>query len=248
MKKILAVGRGVVGKALSEYHCQIDVVSHIEVFNTDLRDYIAIVNCAGLVGDRKCSEASSWREVTGANIDLPLKLYQLAKTQEHGMRFIQLSTTGLYYPQVCPNFKNFELVDELAPTKPYNPYITSKRQMEAALRARECYILRIPWLTSAELFRERAKHWEYVQDTYTSVITIEALASALEGFVSQEIEFGIYNIASHIIYFPDYINGLLDQFLPKRTNYPETMTAAIPVSVEKAKAAGISCEFVGGLL
>lgn len=238
MRKILCVGRGYVATAL-ERDPRVDVVSRSDpfVYDFDFSPYAAIINCAGIVGDRKCSE-SKWQNVRLANVVLPHRLLQLSEAK--GLKFIQPSTVGVYIPQTCEEFKGFELRTETDNVEAYNAYVKSKLEMEEILqREGDCYIFRMAWFGDAEMFKDRVKNWDYIQDTYTSICQPESLLLAIKSVVDKDIDFGLYNISSMIIYFPDYISKLLGRVIPRRTDYPETMTSSVPVTAAKALSAGI---------
>ena len=221
--RILAVGRGFIGKYLAG-HSHIDVVSHKA--SIDLSGYDALVNTAGIVGDRKCQQ-HTWQEIDDANVILPDTLSPLAMLE--GIPFFQLSTTGMYYPQSCPELKGFVKPKETETPVIYNTYVESKVAAEEVLEG-EAYILRLP-LFSDEL-AERAKHWQFVQDTYLSLINRNDLLDVLFEFLEIRPELGIYNVATDMTYLPAYLEKQgID--LPIRSEVPETMTSAVPVDTEK---------------
>ena len=221
--RILSVGRGFIGKYLGE-HENIDVVSHKESF--DLTPYDAVINTAGIVGDRKCQK-HIWQEIVDANISIPDILSFLA--MQRGIPFFQLSTTGMYHPQSCPELKGFIKPKETETPVIYNTYVESKVAAEEVIEG-EAYVLRLP-LFSDEL-AVRAKNWQFVQDTYLSLINRDDLLGILFEFLEKRPELGIYNVATGMTYLPAYLKKLgID--LPIRIEVPETMTSAVPIDTEK---------------
>ena len=231
MKKILIVGRGVVGRNLIAKMLNTDIISHNNVFDLDFSRYSIIVNCAGIAGAGACEQAGQ-EAVSQANVDFPIELAQ--KCEDSHTKFIQLSTVGVYEPQVCPTLNGFQLLTEEASVKSHNSYIASKIAMEKALAEYNCYILRLPWLYSLERFKERFSTWSHVQDTYVSIVEVETLANAIHFIKSVYVPTGVYNIATCVVYFP-FLANLLGYELPIRTDYPESMSSAVPVSTAKAE-------------
>ena len=221
--RILSVGRGFIGKYLGE-HENIDVVSHKASF--DLSPYDAVINTAGIVGDRKCQK-HTWQEIEDANISIPDILSFLA--MQRGIPFFQLSTTGMYQPQSCPELQGFEKPTETSEIAIYNTYVESKVRAEEQIES-EAYILRLP-LFSDEL-AVRAKNWQFVQDTYLSLINRDVLLDVIFRFLKRRPELGIYNVATRVIHLPTHLKRMGIE-LPIRTEVPETMTSAVPIDTKK---------------
>ena len=231
MKNILIVGRGVCGRSLKEYMPNADIISHNAVFSSDFSQYSVVVNCAGIAGTGVCEQAGH-EAVSQANVDFPIKLAEMCDASR--IKFIQLSTVGVYAPQVCPTLNGFQLLTEEASVKSHNSYIASKIAMEKALAEYPSYVLRLPWLYSLERFKERFSTWSHVQDTYVSIVEVETLANAICFIEKTYVPIGIYNIATCVVYFP-FLAKLLGYNLPIRTDYPESMSSAVPVSTAKAE-------------
>ena len=235
---LLAVGRGFIGTAFAR-DSRVTLVPHSQAFEDDLdiSRYDAIINCAGIVGDSKCQK-DDFQAVFTANSILPRRLHLHAV--KHGIKFFQLSTTGMYFPQSCPNLKTFTKPNETSPTQGYNAYVISKLQAEEILlNANETprpYILRVP-LIKGQL-QARVKNWRYCQDTYLSLISTPKLIEIVFSILAKKPPGGLYNVAEEIIYLPDFI-ARLGTKLPVRTEVSETMTSAVPICTQKAEVQGI---------
>ncbi len=227
--KILAVGRGFVGTALAR-DVNVDVVSHTDPFkhNANFDGYAAVVNCAGIAGERKCREAAP-DDVQIANVHVPTELFYFAN--EIGAVLFHLSTTGMYRPQTCPVLEGFQKPNEESRVAPYNAYVKSKLVAEKHLVVCECcYVLRVPMFEDG--VRAKAKDWDSVQDTYLSLTSPTHLLSVIRMFLEKRPEFGLYNISEKVVYLPDFIKSLgID--IPIETQVRETMTSAVPISTQK---------------
>jgi len=240
MGKILAVGRGYVGKGLAAASdaFEVDLVSHRDIFKTDISKYSVLVNCAGLNGSGLC-ENTEHSKVWTANVEFPVALRDFCKSQETGLKFVQLSTAGVYVPQRAP-FEGFTSRVEGDPVRSYNRYIESKLAMEAALGfGSDCYIFRLGWLDSGAMFQERSRNWTHVVNTFCSVVSCETLLRAFDSIMRQSIPYGIYNIASRDVFFPDYFNQVTGWNLPSTGEVSGKMTSAVPISVGKAEEVGL---------
>ena len=242
MKKILCVGRGYVGKALAKY-ADFSVISHQAFLeNPDsLLGFDSVVNTAGITGHRKCDEAG-YDATIEANV--AFASYLQGEVIKRKKNFIQLSTIGISKAQVAPNVQyahrqyrtgfNPEppfYVNEHMPIYPHNLYVASKILNEQVISKRKYCILRLPWVLVEGVFESRAKHWDAVQDTWCSILRIQTLVEAVK-CASQGV-IGTYHLSDAHVYFPEFINELLGKQLPIRTDFPENMTAAVPVSTAK---------------
>ena len=221
--KILVIGRGYIGKVLDAYD-EFDVVSHNQLLGIPalVEGYDAVVNAAGIVGHRKCNEAG-YAAVIEANVKFPITVQ--AVCAQYGVTFIQLTTVGISRVQVAPTS---DICFSLKmPVYPHNLYCASKILLEASLIGKPAIILRLPWVVDKGVFESRVKNWDMVQDTYTSVLEIEDLRKAIFKY---PVNSGVFHLKSYDVYFPDFINKLLSSNLPIRKEYPNDMTAAIPIS------------------
>ena len=116
MQKILCVGKGFIGTALSRYK-EFDVIHHKDFTPVLLKNYASCINTSGIIGYAKCKQASK-ESVYSANANYAL--YMKAACQASNTIFFQPSTTGMYMPQVCCNLDDFVKPNEKAPTRPYN--------------------------------------------------------------------------------------------------------------------------------
>ena len=86
--------------------------------------------------------------------------------------YIQLSTTGMYRPQTCPDLEGFKKPDELSKLTTYNTYVKSKIEADEFLGV-QSFILRLPLFENQ--LAVRVKHWDSVQDTYLSLTSTTPL-------------------------------------------------------------------------
>ena len=233
------MGRGYVGKSLGLYN-GFDLVSHTDVVDADLSEYDAVVNAAGIIGHQRCDEAG-YDAVINANVSFPVRLYRSCYSAS--TPFIQLTTTGISEVQIALSSDvGFGLND---PIYPHNLYCASKVLLESLLSGKKwCFMLRMPWVFIKGVFENRIRGWTHIQDTYTSVLDIDDLVLAIRkvvdsvptGFQSiySDIQFpsghGTYHVKSRDVYFPEFINGLLDTDLQVKSGHPRDMTAAIPIT------------------
>ena len=234
--KLLCIGRGFIGKALAKRE-NVDVIAH-QAF---LREYSAIsgydafINTSGIVGDFKCQH-TPYDEVHDANTLLPRRFSMLARHRR--AKFFQLSSTGMYIPQACPIYEGYRRPDESSKIKSYNRYVASKVHAEELLMAAgNAFILRTP-LIEDELSK-RSEKWEFVQDTYLSLVDMDFIYDVICRIVKKSVPYGIYNISQKTVYLPDHIYDLTGRKLPLRSKVPETMTSAVPVDITKAVRADI---------
>ena len=219
--KVLCVGLGLVGKLLTEFD-GFDGVHHKDFNPLMLRDYDACVNTAGIVGG-KCKEAGRALTFT-ANVEYAM--YLKASCVASNTLFFQLSSTGMYMPQTCPDIEDFTLVHEDSPTKAWNLYVESKLEFEK--HGSGCYIFRCPLIFDKN-FTIRSK-WQYVQDTYLSVLLPSDLAHHILGFIKNKPNYGIYNVASKVVYLPDLFK---DQGVVIKQDHAADMTSALPIDTRK---------------
>ena len=234
MTKILVIGLGFIGQKMCEY-TGFDGKHHGEFQESMIEDYDAVLNCAGIVGSYKCERASA-TDVENANVEFPIRLASACK--KYGKPFYQLSTVGMYVPQVCTDIKGFAWSTEDSETASYNAYVESKLRMEEALNEFDCFIFRLPWLADEELFRERSLKWTYIQNTFTSIIYPDDLRRAILNSIDKPPD--LYNLTSCVVYFPDFINNFLDHELPSTDECQPKMSSAVPVSSMKAITAGVN--------
>ena len=234
MKKTLCIGRGYIGKALSKYE-GFTTISHQDfVENPDqINAYNIVVNTAAITGDRKCKEAG-YDAVIDANVKFALSMQ--AEVLKRKKNFIQLSTVGIVETQVAPSLSLHDTeppfyVHEHTFVYPHNLYCASKILNETAIGKRKHLILRLPWVLVEGVFQSRIQHWDSIQDTWCSVLTIETLVKVIQ---NHSFLIGTYQIANAHVYFPHFISEQLGKELPIRKSYPTDMTAAVPVSTEKA--------------
>ena len=236
---VLLVGRGVVGTELHTLP-NFEIVSHTDFPDTNLSSFAAVVNCAGIVGARNCEEAT-FTDLFAANVFLPRDMK--ARCVAENTPFVQLSTIGVYASQTCPDIETFTPPDETSPVIGLNRYVYTKIRMEQHLLTEPLsgvYVFRLPWVNIEAMFLERAAAWTAVQNTFTSIVNTNTLATAIRKVAEDpSVPGGLYNIASSVVHFPTFINAMRDAPLPTRSEYSATMTSAIPVSVEKAIRAGL---------
>ena len=236
---ILCVGRGYIGKALSEYD-NFEVISHKDFLVKPLiENYQAVVNCAGITGDGKCTQVG-YAETVKANVEFPLKVEEICTMA--GVPFIHFTTTGISKKQVAGDLT--ESLAEDMPVYPHNLYCTSKILCESTLRNRNTVIFRLPWVIAPGVFESRIKNWTAVQDTYTSILEIKDLADIICKIVEkQKTDFHTYypakvntfHLKTSDVYFPDFIKNNYGLDLPIRKEYPSSMTAAVPVNNSRIK-------------
>lgn len=223
--KVLVLGRGYIGKALSVYE-EFDVVSHSQLLRVPalVDGYDAVVNAAGIIGHRQC-EAAGYDAVIAANVEYPLKVQAVCERAD--ILFFQLTTVGISKAQVAPS--RDIVFREGDPVYPHNLYCASKLLLEASLKGG--IVLRMPWVVATGVFQSRVKNWQAVQDTYTSILTIEDLRTSILALMSEsQLCSGLFHLKSADVYFPDFINQLLSLDLPLRKEYPRDMTAAVPIA------------------
>ena len=232
--KILCVGRGYLGKALAEFD-DFDVISHqtFTKYPDVVSDYNGVVNCAGIVGHRKCDE-EGYDPVIEANVKFAVTLQN--NCLAHGVHFIQPSTIGISLRQwsTAPEF----LVSESMPIYPHNLYCASKILNEHALNQQNTTILRLPWVVVPGTFESRIQNWKEVQSTICSIIELEDLRCALLNTLRKRAV-GVYNIKTTDVYFPDFIKARFGLDLPERETGTNNMTASVPMDTRKARAEGI---------
>ena len=234
MTKILAVGRGYIGKALNHYK-EFELISHSKFLEDPgvVLGYEGVVNTAGIIGHRNC-DAAGYEAVMKANVAFPLRVQ--AACLKANVRCIQLTTVGISELQVAPTADIRFRVN--MPVYPHNLYCASKILLEASLRNKLCILLRLPWVVVEGVFRDRIKNWTSVQDTWASVLEVPDLYKSILK-LTQPIDddmdrlypknSGLYQLKSYDVYFPDFIKSHLDMELPIRTDYPRDMTAAVPL-------------------
>ena len=239
--KILCIGRGYIGRALAAFD-GFEVLSHQEVLSHPerLAAYKGVVNCAGIVGHRKCQDAG-YTAVIDANVRLPQHLHQLC--QHKNIAFLQLSTVGISKKQVA--LRSTERVSEEMSVYPHNLYCASKLLSEVTLKETACVLFRLPWVVVPGVFESRFKNWDAVQDTHTSLLEISDLAAAILAVVKRFHSYcpvapGVYHLKSRDVYFPEFVAAVLGMELPARQTYPADMTAAVPMETCRAAAAGVT--------
>lgn len=220
--KVLCVGLGFIGKLLTEFD-EFDGVHHKEFKPLMLKNYDACVNTAGIAGYSACKQ-SNRDAVFSANVQYAMHLK--ASCVATDTLCFQLSTTGMYMPQTCPDIEDFVLPHEDSPTRPYNLYVGSKLELEKVVT--DCYMFRLPLVFDKE-FTIRAK-WKYVQSTYLSILYPQDLYHHIVNFIKMKPNHGIYNVASKVVYLPDLFK---DQDLLIKRDYASDMTSALPIDTKK---------------
>ena len=189
-----------------------------------------IVNCAGLAGQGKCKDAQ-YTEVIRANVRLPLRLASTASFRK--IPLIQLSTSGVYRKQT--SVSENDVCAEDSPVFPRNEYTASKILMETLIRQRFplSYVFRIPFFADRESLISRVANWSEVQQTYCSLVDVETLDYAIKNCMSAEP--GIYNIASRVVYFPDFVDDLVGGPIMRRSEVLTDMTSSVVLDTSKAR-------------
>ena len=224
MKNILILGAGTIGKPLAD-HSQFDLVTRAD-FNEDmLAEYDALVNCAAITGYGKCKEAG-FDAVIEANVALPMQLRDMCMQAD--IPLFQLSTSGVYRQQTCPDIKNFKYAVVGDPVSPHNLYCASKLLMEQQLE-QSAVVLRLPWFLDVADIKKRAQNWNYVQDTWTSHFEIGDLQEKILYLCEEGTRKGIFNISTGVIYFPGFLTRVLNKELEIQRDHAPDMTAAIPI-------------------
>lgn len=234
MKKILVLGAGTIGKTLAD-HPQFELVARKDFDEAMLADVDALVNCAAITGYGKCKQAG-FNAVMEANVALPVKLRAMCK--RNNTRLFQPSTSGVYKQQTCANIEGFKYAAVGDLTFPHNLYCASKLLMEQQLASEtEAVVLRLPWFLDPEDMKKRAQNWDYVQHTWTSFFEISELQRIILAMVEQDIEYpSLMNVSSGVIYFPDFIEKLLNRKLKVKSEHAPDMTSAIPIIAPKIPA------------
>ena len=222
MPKVLCIGLGMVGKALTQYDA-FTGVSHKDFKPLMLRGYDACVNTAAITGYSLCKRTDR-HEVISANVNFAL--YLKAACVATNTILFQPSTTGMYMPQTCPKIDGFIMPKEDSETKAYNLYVESKLEMEQYLQ--DCYIFRMPLFFEPDATKRPA--WSYVQDTYLSILYPHDLMCHILNFIRIQPEYGIYNVDSKVVYLPE----LFKEGNPEvRKSYAKDMTSALPIDCSK---------------
>ena len=190
----------------------------------------ALVNCAGLAGQGKCKDAQ-YTEVIRANVRLPLRLANTASIRK--IPLIQLSTSGVYRKQT--SVSENDVCAEDSPVFPRNEYTASKILMETLIQQRFplSYVFRIPFFADRESLISRVANWSEVQNTYCSLVDVGALDYAIKNCMSAEP--GIYNIASRVVYFPDFVDDLVGGPIMRRSEVLTDMTSSVVLDTSKAR-------------
>lgn len=232
--KILCIGRGYIGKALSAFE-GFDVISHQDFLSNEdvVVDYAGVVNCAGIVGHRNCDTAG-YAAVLEANVGFPVKVANRCRAS--GIRFFQTSTIGMSLQQSSRR-KGFS-VDETMPVYPHNLYCASKMLAEQAVAGKQTVILRLPWVVVPGTFESRIHNWTSIQATFCSILELEDLRDILRN-ACEKRAVGVFHIKSRNVYFPDYIQAHFGLELPLRGEIPTAMTAAVPMDATLAKRVGL---------
>lgn len=246
--KVLVIGRGTVGSALAEFQ-GVTAISHKSLGPDSLDDFDILVNCAGIGGYGRC-KAAGHSEVMTANVQLALDLQNYCLSR--GVPFVQLSTMGVYAKQVKPLLVYSmdgkpDFITEDCRVYPHNLYCSSKIIAEQLLAekivdGRGTYILRMGWLVGTDSFRQRARQFGSVQNTYCGITYPETLIKVLHNIVRKSedsfFKVGIYNLQSKTVWFPLYVKEILGYGLPCRDDYPKDMTSAVPLDTTKIVEVG----------
>ena len=236
MENILVIGKGFIGTELDKFD-EFTTIHRKDLATVLLEETTAVVNTAAIVGYKKCKDAG-YDEVMKSNVSFAYNLAQ--NCSNRGLPFFQFSTTGIYAQQICTTLEGFIEPRETSPTFPHNLYTASKMLMEQALHQfNNTYIFRIPWFKQINVFKNRAQNWNYVQNTWTSMVYSTTLKNAIISVVHQNTPSGIYNIADETVFFPHFIENIIKAELEICSEHDVDMTSSIPISTQKAKLAGI---------
>ena len=164
-----------------------------------------LVNCAGIIGREIC-EATPFAQVLGANVRMPLKMFEMCRGQD--VPFITFSSSTVY----AKPKQEVDLVLESDSLFPHDAYSASKILMESLLPHDQCFIFRIPRVVAdnghPNDFCEKVKGWKVCEDVYRSVIYPETIIKAVKrALTDPSVPRGIYNLASDAVHLPTFVRN-----------------------------------------
>ena len=211
MKKVLIVGRGLLGKFLTKNLIEHDITlcSHQEWrVEWALNKYDAIINCAAIVGQGKCRDAG-YEEVIKANVQLADKIVETA--EKSGARAILFSTEGVYSDintGVTDDYYNGSWKSESHRVSAHNLYVSSKLIMESVC-ADQSIVFRLGRLhlgtEHPNDLLQAMRAYSFIEKRWQTLATKKCVLSAINTCLvcpSSDDWNGIYNLAELV---PTYL-------------------------------------------
>ena len=241
MRKVLIVGRGLLGTFLAK-HLPHDVTlcSHEEWQRLwDCDDFDVLINCAAIVGQGKC-ERAGYDAVMEANVYLPKSICEAV--WQRGKYAVLFSTEGVYRDRPYAR----ERVPEDAPLAVPNLYVASKILMETQCNRSSQTRSIIFRLGRLHLSTEHPNDflniigkWKFVADRHQALLTPPRLLSAIEFCITNKTK-GLYNLADRdIIDLPAFVNEHGHQEFEVQSNLSPSMTPCQRMDITRAETAGM---------
>lgn len=248
MKKVLIVGRGLLGKFLTKNLIEHDITlcSHQEWrVEWALNKYDAIINCAAIVGQGKCRDAG-YESVIKANVQLADKIVESA--EDIGARAILFSTEGVYSDINSGETEEYytgSFKSESHRVSAHNLYVSSKLIMESVCADRSI-VFRLSRLhlgtEHPNDLLQAMRSYSFVENRWQTLATPKYVLSAINACLkrlSSDDWNGIYNLSElEPTYLPKFARSheFAIPILPGRQN---GMTPAHCLDTTKASTKGM---------